>query len=152
MSSVRMLPTPSSLATRLREACDEIGFRATDRLAAAHDASHYLLTPRAVATPRDAHEVQRVLAASHAAGTPVTFRSGGTSLSGQASGDGVLIDTRRHFRGITVLDDGERVRCGPGATVRSVNARLARHGRKLGPDPASEMACTIGGVIANNSS
>jgi len=40
----------------------------------------------------------------------------------------------------------------PGATVRAVNARLARHGRKLGPDPASESACTIGGVVANNSS
>lgn len=51
-----------------------------------------------------------------------------------------------------MLDDGARVRTQPGATVRGVNARLARHGRKLGPDPASEIACTIGGVIANNSS
>ncbi|MDN5854666.1 MAG: FAD-binding oxidoreductase, partial [Actinomycetia bacterium] len=47
---------------------------------------------------------------------------------------------------------GDRVRCGPGATVRAVNARLVRHGRKLGPDPASEIACTVGGVVANNSS
>jgi D-lactate dehydrogenase len=82
----------------------------------------------------------------------VTFRSGGTSLSGQAVTDGLLIDTRRHFRAIEVLDDGARVRCGPGATVRAVNARLLRHGRKLGPDPASEVACTIGGVVADNSS
>src|SRR5439155_1668128 len=75
-----------------------------------------------------------------------------TSLSGQAGTDGVLVDTRRHLRGIAVLDGGDRVRTGPGATVRAVNTRLARHGRKLGPDPASEIACTIGGVVANNSS
>src|SRR5690606_31421308 len=53
---------------------------------------------------------------------------------------------------IEVLDDGARVRVGPGATVRAVNARLAPYGRRLGPDPASEAACTIGGVVANNSS
>ncbi len=82
----------------------------------------------------------------------MTFRSGGTSLSGQAGSDGVLIDTRRHFRTIKVLEGGELVRTGPGATVRSVNVRLARHQRKLGPGPASEIACTIGGVVANNSS
>ena len=87
----------------------------------------------------------------HAA-TTLTFRSGGTSLSGQAGTEGVLVDTRRHFRAISVLDSGDRVRVGPGATVRAVNNRLASRGRKLGPDPASEIACTVGGVIANNSS
>ena len=51
-----------------------------------------------------------------------------------------------------VLDGGARVRCQPGATVRAVNARLAPYQRALGPDPASEVACTIGGVVANNSS
>ena len=83
---------------------------------------------------------------------PLTFRSGGTSLSGQGVTDGVLADTRAAFRTVQVLDGGARVRVQPGATVRTVNAHLARHGRKLGPDPASEIACTIGGVVANNSS
>ncbi|GAA2974166.1 FAD-binding and (Fe-S)-binding domain-containing protein [Microbacterium terrae] len=129
-----------------------MGVRATDRLAGAHDASHYLLAPQVVVTPVDVDEVARVMAAARAGGAPVTFRSGGTSLSGQAGTDSVLIDTRHHFRRIDVLDGGERVRVQPGATVRAVNTRLARHGRKLGPDPASEIACTIGGVIANNSS
>ncbi|WP_292876336.1 FAD-binding oxidoreductase, partial [Microbacterium sp.] len=133
-------------------ACAHVGTRATDRLAGAHDASHYLLTPQAVAIAEDVAEVSRLLAASRAQRVPVTFRSGGTSLSGQAGTDGVLIDTRRNFRRIDVLDGGLRVRVQPGATVRAVNARLVRHGRKLGPDPASEIACTIGGVVANNSS
>ena len=118
----------------------------------AHDASHYLLIPQAVATPSTADEVADLLRRSRELGIPATFRSGGTSLSGQALSDSLLIDTRHHFRGIEVLDGGSRVRVAPGATVRSVNARLAAHGRKLGPDPASEIACTIGGVVANNSS
>ncbi|HYN30773.1 MAG TPA: FAD-binding and (Fe-S)-binding domain-containing protein [Dermatophilaceae bacterium] len=126
--------------------------RATDRLKMAHDASHYALVPQAVAEPVDAAEVGWLFAASVAHGIPITFRSGGTSLSGQAGTDGILVDTRKHFRSIEVLDEGLRVRVGPGATVRAVNARLARHGRKLGPDPASEIACTLGGVVNNNSS
>ena len=125
--------------------------RATDRLALGHDASHFALTPSAVATPFDAADVGRLFAVSAAQGVPMTFRSGGTSLSGQAVTDGILVDTRRHFRDIEILDGGARVRIGPGATVRQVNARLARLGRKLGPDPASEIACTLGGVVANNS-
>ncbi|MEO3937284.1 FAD-binding and (Fe-S)-binding domain-containing protein [Dermatophilaceae bacterium Soc4.6] len=124
----------------------------TDRLKMAHDASHYALTPQAVAIPVDAREVGRLFAASGRSQVPLTFRSGGTSLSGQAGTSGVLVDSRRYFREIEVLDGGARVRVGPGATVRAVNARLVRHGRKLGPDPASEVACTLGGVVANNSS
>jgi D-lactate dehydrogenase len=118
----------------------------------AHDASHYLLTPEAVVTPSNTDQVSALLRLCAGDGLPLTFRSGGTSLSGQASTRGVLADTRRHFRGIEVLDDGLRVRVQPGATVRQVNTRLARYGRKLGPDPASEAACTVGGVVANNSS
>jgi D-lactate dehydrogenase len=126
--------------------------RAIDRVAYASDASHFLLTPSAIVTAADTAEVAAVLRAATAAGAPVTFRSGGTSLSGQASTRGILIDTRKAFRRIDVLDGGTRVRAQPGATVRAVNAKLARHGHRLGPDPASEVACTIGGVVANNSS
>jgi D-lactate dehydrogenase len=126
--------------------------RAIDLVAMAHDASHYLLRPHTVATPATIEQVAAVLAEASRTGSPLTFRSGGTSLSGQAVTDQLLVDTRAEFRGIEVLDGGERVRVQPGATVRQVNARLARFGRRLGPDPASEIACTIGGVIANNSS
>ena len=131
----------------------QVRSRATDRLALGHDASHFALTPSAVVPPRRTRrEVGRLFAVSAAQGVPMTFRSGGTSLSGQGVTDGILVDTRRHFRDIEILDGGARVRVGPGATVRQVNARLARLGRKLGPDPASEIACTLGGVVANNSS
>jgi len=129
-----------------------VATRATDLLGFAHDASHYLLVPQAVVAPRSAEQVAALLRTSAEHGVPLTFRSGGTSLSGQGVTDGVLVDVRRHFRDVQVPDDGARVRVQPGATVRAVNARLARYGRKLGPDPASEVACTIGGVVANNSS
>ncbi len=127
------------------------GADVTTRLARAHDASHYLVVPAATEVATGVDDVVRLLRASTAS-RPVTFRSGGTSLSGQAQGRGVLVDTRRAFRRVDVLGDGSRVRVQPGATVRQVNARLAPYGRVLGPDPASEAACTIGGVIANNSS
>ena len=125
---------------------------AFDRVIAAVDASHYLLTPRAVVTPKNADEVAALFAYATAGGEALTFRSGGTSLSGQASTGSILVDTRKFFRTISIEDDGLIARVGPGVTVRQVNARLLRHGRKLGPDPASEIACTIGGVVANNSS
>ena len=126
--------------------------RAIDRVAYASDASHFLLTPEAVLVAADAAEVGRVMREAGRSGTSLTFRSGGTSLSGQASTDRLLVDVRQRFRRIDVLDGGRRVRVQPGATVRQVNARLARHGFRLGPDPASELACTIGGVVNNNSS
>ncbi len=161
-----MQPTPESRAAllpgdeALRQALTaapgiadaKVSVTEFDRVVAGVDASHFLLTPSAVVTPRDAAQLAAVLSFAADAGRYVTLRSGGTSLSGQASTDGILIDTRHHFRRIEPLDQGYRVRVQPGATVRQVNARLARFGRKLGPDPASEIAATIGGVIANNSS
>jgi len=125
---------------------------AIDRYRTSSDASHFHLIPTGVATATSADEIASLFKYATDNKTSVTFRSGGTSLSGQAVSDAILIDTRRHFRAIEVLNDGLQVRVQPGATVRAVNARLARFGRKLGPDPASEIACTIGGVIANNSS
>ena len=129
-----------------------ISTRAIDRYRISSDASHFHLVPVGVATPLHAEDMAVLFRHARVNKTSVTFRSGGTSLSGQAVSDAILIDTRRHFRKIEVLNGGAQVRVEPGATVRAVNARLARVGRKLGPDPASEIACTIGGVIANNSS
>ena len=144
-----------NMLTALRAAVTDpaqVRTRALDIHANAHDASHFLLIPQAVVVAANANEVGQLLRASAAQGVPLTFRAGGTSLSGQALTDGVLVDVRRHFKDVEVLDNGARVRVQPGVTVRALNARLAPYGRKFGPDPASEGACTIGGVVANNSS
>ena len=130
----------------------QLSTKAIDRFRTSADASHFLLIPNAVATPSSVEEVAELFAYASKNKTSITFRSGGTSLSGQSVTDGILVDTRKNFRNFEVLDGGLKVKVQPGATVRAVNARLARFGRKLGPDPASEVACTIGGVIANNSS
>lgn len=126
--------------------------RAITRLAMAHDASHFLLTPREVITPSRVEDVALLMTEAARTRRPLTFRGGGTSLSGQGVTDGTLVDVRRRFRDIEVLDEGRRVRAGTGATLAAVNARLARYGRRLGPDATSGIACTIGGIIANNSS
>ena len=147
------MPTP--LIDALIEATGDtarVSALALDRHAAAHDASHFLLTPQVVVTARNAAEVGRLFAVSARHRVPLTLRSGGTSLSGQAVTDGILVDVRKSFRTTQVLDDGARIRTQPGVTVLRLNAELARYGRKIGPDPASESACTIGGVVANNSS
>lgn len=144
-----------SLIPTLRRALshdDQLTKRAIDLHAYANDASHFLLTPQAIAIPNNAEEVGALLKASAELKLPLTFRSGGTSLSGQAVTDALMVDVRKNFKEIEVLDAGARVRVQPGVTVRSLNARLAPYGRKFGPDPASEAACTIGGVVANNSS
>jgi len=120
--------------------------------AMAHDASHYLLTPKAVLRASGVADVVQAMRLANQHNLPITFRAGGTSLSGQSVSDGLMIDTRQAFRQITVSSDGSQVTCGPGATIQAVNAALAPHGRILGPDPASKIAATVGGVVANNSS
>lgn len=125
---------------------------ALDRVVAAVDASHFLLTPQAVIRAATTSQVARTLRYALENHRVVTFRSGGTSLSGQASGGDLLIDTRAAFRGVLPDETGAVVSVEPGATVRQVNTTLRRYGRRLGPDPASEVAATIGGVVANNSS
>lgn len=137
--------------SRVLPSCEMTG-RDIDRLALAHDASHYLMVPGGIIRPRSAEELGKILAAASRHHLPLSFRSGGTSLSGQSSTDGIMLDTRKHFKNIEVLDGGKKVRVQPGATVMMVNNYLAPYGYKLGPDPASWSACTIGGVVANNSS
>ena len=123
-----------------------------DRLIWAGDASIYRLVPRLVAIPRHLSDVQAIIALAAKHQVPVCFRAGGTSLSGQAVTDGILMVISRHFRRVRVLDGGGRVCCQPGAVGAQVNAVLAPYGRRIGPDPASIQAAEIGGIVANNAS
>ena len=126
--------------------------RPIDVAAYASDASFYRLVPRAVLRPESIEEVRRIFAFSHRERIPLTFRAAGTSLSGQAITDGLLVDVGHGWREITPLDDGRRVRVQPGAIGGRVNRVLARYGSRIGPDPASIDACMIGGILSNNSS
>jgi D-lactate dehydrogenase len=145
--------TPEPLRSQLIDAlgADRVLTRALDLVMYASDASPYRLIPKAVAMPRDAVDVAKLMAFARKRSVPIVFRAGGTSLNGQAQTDSVLVDVRRHWQRARILDGGEAVRVRPGMVLGQVNRLLARHGRKLGPDPASTDIACVGGVIANNS-
>src|ERR1700722_19979230 len=124
--------------------------RAIDLVRYASDASPYRLVPQVVVLPRTTDDIARLFRYCRETGRHATFRAAGTSLNGQSQSDDILIDVRRHWNGAKVEDDGRRVRSRPGMILGHINSMLERHGRRLGPDPASLHACTIGGVIANN--
>ena len=128
---------------------------ATDRLRTLSygtDASFYRLIPRIVVTVESESEVIDGLAACAKAGAPVTFRAAGTSLSGQAITDSVLIVLGDRWHGSTICDDGRLISLQPGVIGAEANRRLAPFARKIGPDPASIGAAMIGGIAANNAS
>jgi D-lactate dehydrogenase len=119
-------------------------------LAFGTDASFYRLVPKLVVRVRTREEVQGLLAAARRFEVPLTFRAAGTSLSGQAVTDSVLVLLAGAWRRWEVLDGGGRIALEPGVIGAEANAALAAHGRKIGPDPASINACMVGGIVANN--
>jgi D-lactate dehydrogenase len=146
--------TPEPLRSDLTRllGADKVLTKVSDLVRYASDASPYRFVPRVVVVAEDIDDVSAVLSYAHGKGREVVFRAAGTSLNGQAQGEDILVDVRRFWSGVEVIGDGERARIGPGTTVMRANITLARHGRVLGPDPASAIACTVGGVVANNAS
>ncbi len=126
--------------------------RPIDLIAYASDASFYRLIPQAVVQPQSLREIQALLVFARANRIPLTFRTAGTSLSGQAVTAGILVDVARYWKKIQVEEQGRRVRVQPGVIGSHVNAALRPYGRRLGPDPASIDSCMMGGILANNSS
>jgi D-lactate dehydrogenase len=121
-------------------------------LAYGNDASFYRLVPKIVIKAENEEEVAALLRASDSCRIPVTFRAAGTSLSGQAVTDSVLIVAGGAWRDHEILDDGRRIRLQPGVIGRQANSWLKPFGKKIGPDPASINAAMIGGIAANNAS
>ncbi|HEX3563263.1 MAG TPA: FAD-binding oxidoreductase, partial [Solirubrobacterales bacterium] len=142
-------PLRSELIGLLGE--DRVLTRVIDLVRYASDASPYRMLPKAVVMARDAGDVSKVFDYCRASKVPLTFRAGGTSLNGQSQTDGILVDVRRHWTGVEVLDDGASARVKPGTVLGHANRVLWPYGRKLGPDPASTDIACIGGVLANNS-
>lgn len=106
-SPTRLLAAGPNLLKALQVAvAGGVRSRGIDRLAMSHGASHYLLIPQAVVVPTHAEHVAQLMRTSAESGVALTFRSGATSFSGQAVTDGILVDTRRNFRDIEVLDGG----------------------------------------------
>lgn len=121
-------------------------------LAFGTDASFYRLIPKLVIRVESEDEVVALLKLAQRDRVPVTFRAAGTSLSGQAISDSVLIVLGDNWNGREIRSQGTQIRLQPGVIGAQANAWLAPFGRKIGPDPASINACKIGGIVANNAS
>ena len=145
--------TPEPLRSDLIDllGADRVLARVSDLVRYASDASPYRMIPKAVVMAHDVADVVKVMGYARRAGVPITFRAAGTSLNGQAQGEGIMVDVRRHWRGVEVEGGGAQARVLPGTLLGYANAVLAEHGRRLGPDPASTDIATVGGVVANNS-
>ncbi len=122
------------------------------RLAWGTDAGFYRLMPEIVIRSKTEEEVSSILRCASASKVPVTFRAAGTSLSGQAISDSVLVVAGKHWEGISTNDSGYTVKLQPGVVGSKVNEFLKPYGRKFGPDPASIKSCMVGGIVMNNAS
>jgi D-lactate dehydrogenase len=131
---------------------ERIKTRLIDLYAYASDASFYYLIPKAVIQPISVEEIQALFDFSKKYQINLTFRAGGTSLSGQAVTDGILVDLSQHWRKIQVEGNGESVRVQVGAVGGAVNTILKKYKKKIGPDPSSINAAMMGGILSNNSS
>src|SRR5438046_8951731 len=132
--------------------CD-VRFDNLTRQLYATDASIYQIEPVGVAFPRSAHEASAVIRAAADENISVTPRGAGTSLVGNAVGDGLIVDFSRHNRKIDNLNiDNRSVRVGAGVVLDQLNAFLKPHGFCFGPDVATSARATIGGMSATHSS
>jgi FAD/FMN-containing dehydrogenase/Fe-S oxidoreductase len=119
----------------------------------ATDASIYQIEPVGVAFPKSAEQASLVIHAAADAGLAVTPRGAGTSLVGNAIGEGLIVDFSRYTRKISDLDLEKRsVRVAAGVVLDQLNEFLQPHGFCFGPDVATSSRATLGGMIANNSS
>lgn len=122
------------------------------RLAWGTDAGFYRLVPQIVVRVADEREVVRLMQAAGESGVPLTFRAAGTSLSGQAVSDSVLVVAGKRWEGCEVLDGGRAVRLQPGVVGARVNEVLKPYGYRFSPDPASIKSAMVGGIVMNNAS
>ena len=125
---------------------------ALSTLAYGTDASFYRLIPKLVIRARNEQEIAAILHQADLQNIPVTFRAAGTSLSGQAISDSVLVIVSHGWQNWKVLEEGRKIRLQPGIRGGRANTFLVKYGRKIGPDPASIDSAMIGGIVANNAS
>lgn len=122
------------------------------RFAWGTDAGFYRLVPQIVVRAKDEHEVGRLMTVASSLKVPVTFRAAGTSLSGQAVSDSVLVVAGKHWEEYSVGENAETITLQPGVIGAKVNEYLKPFKRKFGPDPASIKSAMVGGIVMNNAS
>jgi FAD/FMN-containing dehydrogenase/Fe-S oxidoreductase len=130
----------------------EVRFDDTSRRLYATDASHYQIQPLGVVLPKTTDDLTVTVQIASDLNVPITARGGGTSLSGQSIGPGIVIDCSKYLNAVGEVDvTNRRVRVQPGVVLDHLNRAVARHGLMFGPDVATASRATLGGMIGNNS-
>jgi len=143
----------SAQERKIRQTGCDVRFDNLTRQLYATDASIYQVQPIGVAFPKDAQQASAVIRAAADSGVSVTPRGAGTSLVGNAIGEGLIVEFSRYNRGIADLELEKRsVHVGAGVVLDQLNDFLRPHGFCFGPDVATSSRATLGGMIANNSS
>ena len=131
----------------------EVRFDEISRALYSTDASVYQIKPAGVVVPKNREDILRAAAVCRRLRVPITMRGGGTSQAGQAIGEGLQIDTSKHYNRVLEVNAAERwARVEPGIVLDELNAELAPLGMRFAPDISTASRATIGGMIANNSS
>lgn len=124
----------------------------TTKIMYATDASLYYMEPQAVVFPKHKEDIQKTLLFSQKHHIPITARTAGTSLAGQAINKGIIIDMSRYMNQILELNvEKQWVRVAPGVNLQDLNNRLKEHGLQFGPETSTANRCCIGGMVGNNS-
>ncbi|MER7830208.1 FAD-binding and (Fe-S)-binding domain-containing protein [Streptomyces sp. NPDC095602] len=141
-----------SLERALRAAVrGEVDAGAGARALVTMDASNYRRVPDVVVAPRDAEDIAAALAVCREHGAPVVARGAGTSIGGQATGTGVVLDLTRHMRAVLAVDPEARTATvQPGVVLDRLRDAVRPYGLTFGPDPSTHSRCTLGGMIGNN--
>lgn len=146
------MTSPGELERTLRANLrGEVDFGAAARALATMDASNYRRVPVGVVAPYDAEDVAAALRVCAAAGVPVVPRGGATSIAGQATGTGVVLDLTRHMNALVSVDPAGRTAVvQPGLVLDRLRDAVRPYGLTFGPDPSTHSRCTLGGMIGNN--
>ncbi|MFO0852588.1 MAG: FAD-linked oxidase C-terminal domain-containing protein [Gemmataceae bacterium] len=152
MSSFPAVRHDSLLRYLRRHVAGEVRFDATSRRLYSTDASHYQIEPVGVVVPKSAADLTSTVQIAADLGVPIIARGGGTSLSGQSIGPGIVLDCSKYLNGVGEVDPVNRtVWVRPGVVLDHLNRHLEPFGLQFGPDVAPANRATLGGMIGNNS-
>jgi FAD/FMN-containing dehydrogenase/Fe-S oxidoreductase len=142
-----------ALARHLRKhLAGEVRFDPISRQLYSTDASIYRVEPLGVVIPKTADDIVTTVQVAAAADVPLTARGGGTSLSGQSIGPGIVLDCSKYLNAVVDLDPAACiVRVQPGVVLDQLNRTLAAHDLQFGPDVSTSSRANLGGMIGNNS-
>jgi FAD/FMN-containing dehydrogenase/Fe-S oxidoreductase len=119
----------------------------------ATDASVYRKIPAAVCYPKDKEDLKMLIDFANSNQISLVPRTAGTSLAGQCVGEGIIVDTSRHFNRILEFDERNRtVTVEPGVIRDELNDFLKPFGLFFGPNTSTSNRCMVGGMVGNNSS